>query len=350
MTSNSGLAATHTPSGGDGGPVTGEVRGPVARAMSARSVVRAEGLSKEYRSPWTLKVVQGLEDMTFDITAGEVVGLLGPNGAGKTTTLKLLTGLLKPTRGSAFMFDEPITNVHSRKRLGFLPEQPYFYDYLNGREYLELAGRLSGLDSREATRRADEWLGRVGLGDRPRLVLRKYSKGMLQRLGLAAALVHGPELLILDEPMSGLDPFGRRDVRELILEQRSLGTTILFSSHILPDVEMLCDRVLIVLHGRLARSATLHDLMAHGANGVEIRCVGAPVLEIPPAWRARLERHEHADGTAFQLSDATLLDEVVQWLMQHGVRLRAVTPQRASLEELFLAAAGHDAPHAQAVS
>ena len=308
------------------------------RRAAAREVVRAQALCKQYRSPWTLQTVDGLKDVSFEIAAGEVIGLLGPNGAGKTTTLKLLTGLIKPTRGTAWVLGEPITSVSSRRRLGFLPEQPYFYDYLNGVEYLELAGRLSGLAGRDAAARGREWLGRVGLSDRPRLILRKYSKGMLQRLGLAAALVHQPELLILDEPMSGLDPFGRRDVRELILEQRRMGTTILFSSHILPDVEMLCDRVLIIVDGRLVRTATLHDLMQHGAHGVEIRCVGSPVLEIPPAWMTKLARNEHADGTAFLLADATLLDEVVEWLMRSGVRLRAVTPQRATLEELFLAA------------
>jgi len=267
------------------------------------------------------------------------VVLPAPLGPSSPTTLKLLTGLLKPTRGTAAMFGEPITHRRSRRRMGFLPEQPYFYDYLNGLEYLELAGRLSGLQGREASARARDWLGRVGLGDRPRLLLRKYSKGMLQRLGLAAALVHSPELLILDEPMSGLDPFGRRDVRELVLEQRRQGTTILFSSHILPDVEMLCDRVMIIMGGRLVRTATLQDLMQHGAHGVEIRCVGSPVLELPAAWGGKLVRYEHADGTAFMLSEAPLLDEVLAWLIRAGVGLRAVTPQRATLEELFLSAA-----------
>jgi len=317
------------------------VSSPPAPGRAAdHAVVRVEGLSKQYRSPWTLRTVDGLTDVSFEIHPGEVVGLLGPNGAGKTTTLKLLTGLLKPTRGAAWMFGFPITDVKSRRRLGFLPEQPYFYDYLNGLEYLEFAGQLSGLTARDARARAREWLDRVGLGDRPRLVLRKYSKGMLQRLGLAAALVHGPELLILDEPMSGLDPFGRRDVRELILEQRERGTTILFSSHILPDVEMLCDRVLIIMSGRLVRTATLADLMEHGAHRVEIRCVGSPLLEIPAPWRDALSRSEHADGTAFMLNDPAQLDAVVKWLMKSGVSMRAVTPQRVSLEELFLAAVG----------
>jgi ABC-2 type transport system ATP-binding protein len=268
-----------------------------------------------------------------------VLGYLGPNGAGKTTTLKLLTGLLKPTRGHAWLLGESIDQPSSRRRVGFLPEQPYFYDSLNGIEYLEFAGRLSGLHAVEARRRAQQWLGRVGLGDRSRLKLRKYSKGMLQRLGLAAALVHDPELLILDEPMSGLDPFGRRDVRELILEQRRRGVTVMFSSHILPDVEMLCDRVGIVIGGRLTRTATVSELVQPGNTRVEIRCVGAPLLEIPPQWRDLLSRSEHAEGTVFLLDDDSRVNEVVQWLLRNGTVLRAVTPQRASLEELFLATA-----------
>src|SRR6185295_7656525 len=144
----------------------------------------------------------------------EVFGYLGPNGAGKTTTLKILTGLLKPTHGRAWLMGVPIEQIESRRSLGFLPEQPYFYDYLTGPEYLEFVARLSGLQGRQGSQAAKQWFGRVGLGERPRMVLRKYSKGMLQRLGLAAALVHAPRLVILDEPMSGLDPFGRRDVRD----------------------------------------------------------------------------------------------------------------------------------------
>jgi ABC-2 type transport system ATP-binding protein len=211
--------------------------------------VCARGLTKHYRHPWTLKTTHALDGVDLDIRRGEVFGYLGPNGSGKTTTVKLLTGLLKPSRGRAWLLGQPIESHACRRRLGYLPEQPYFYDSLNGLEYLELVGRLSGLLAHEADERGRAWLGRVGLADRPRLRLRKYSKGMLQRLGLAAALVHDPELLILDEPMSGLDPFGRREVRELILEQRRRGVTVMFSSHILPDVEMLCDRVAIVIGG-----------------------------------------------------------------------------------------------------
>jgi len=301
--------------------------------------VRARDLSKHYVHPWTLRVTRGLEGLDLDVRRGEVLGLLGPNGAGKTTTLKLLTGLLKPTRGNAWLMGEPVESTAARRSLGFLPEQPYFYDYLNGVEYLELAGQLSGLPSATARARARHWLGRVGLGERPRLVLRKYSKGMLQRLGLAAALVHEPGLLILDEPMSGLDPFGRRDVRDLITEQRERGVTVLFSSHILPDVEMLCDRVAIVIGGRLTRVATVGELVAGGSQAVEIRCAPGAVLEIPSHWAGRVTRTQRADESIFRVEDEAQLAEVLGWLLRAKVQVRAVTPQRPTLETLFMAAA-----------
>jgi len=327
--------------------------GGAPRVRHGEAVVRAVGLSKHYRNPWTLKVTRGLDDLDLELRRGEVLGYLGPNGAGKTTTLKLLTGLLKPSRGHATMFGLPIHDPRCRRGLGFLPEQPYFYDYLTGPEYLEFAGRLSGLGGAEASARAKRWFGRVGL-TKPRLVLRKYSKGMLQRIGLAAALLHEPELLILDEPMSGLDPFGRRDVRELILEQRDLGTTVMFSSHILPDVEMVCDRVAIVLDGRMVRTASVDELVGDGLQSVEIRVVGAPLLEIPPRWSGVLTRRERPDGTTLTLDDAAQLDECLKWLLSAGVGVRAVTPQRATLEDLFLTVAdqvrGQRAPDATHVA
>ena len=301
--------------------------------------MRTAGLGKSYRHPWSGRMVPGVTDLNIEVERGEVMGCLGPNGAGKTTTLKLLTGLLKPTTGGAWLFGVPIAEVESRRRLGFLPEQPYFYEYLTGIEYLEFAGRLSGLHGQDAHARARHWLGRVGLGGRPQLVLRKYSKGMLQRLGLASALLHEPALLILDEPMSGLDPFGRRDVRDLIEEQRDRGTTVLFSSHILPDVETLCDRVAIILAGRLTRVATVGEIVSGTRQRVEIRCARVPLLEVTPELRDVLERQDHSHDTVFLLHDDARLNEAIDWLLRKGARLRAVTPQRTSLEELFLATA-----------
>jgi ABC-2 type transport system ATP-binding protein len=259
-----------------------------------------------------------------------------------TTTLKLLTGLLKPTRGEAWLLGESIERVSSRQRLGFLPEQPYFYEYLNGVEYLELTGCLSGLAGEDARQRAKRWLGRVGLGDRPRLLLRKYSKGMLQRLGLASALLHDPELIILDEPMSGLDPFGRRDVRDLSHEQRERGTTVVFSSHILPDVETLCDRVAIVLHGRLTRLATVGELAERQPAARRNPLHRQSGDRVPGQPRGAVERRERPFETVFVLADDTRLNATLASLLQARAEIRAVTPQRATLEELFMAAARDD--------
>jgi ABC-2 type transport system ATP-binding protein len=314
-------------------------RPETGQGAPAGAAVCARGLCKRYRNPWTLKVTTGLEQLDLEVRRGEVMGYLGPNGAGKTTTLKLLTGLIQPSAGSAWLLGEPIASTQSRRRLGFLPEQPYFYDYLSGVEYLEMAGQLSGLGGAEASRRAKHWMGRVGLGDRPGLRLRKYSKGMLQRLGLAAALVHEPELLILDEPMSGLDPFGRRDVRELILEQKERGVTVLFSSHVLPDVEALCDRVAIVMRGRLQRVATVSELVDGGGHAVVFRCGGGAVLEVPAGWSAFLERRDRGGETEFTLREPARTHEVLAWLLQSRLEIRAVTPHRGSLEDLFLATA-----------
>jgi ABC-2 type transport system ATP-binding protein len=311
---------------------------PCAKADSSLAV-ETRALTKQYRNPWTMRVTRGVEDLDLRVRRGEVLGYLGPNGAGKTTTLKVLVGLHKATRGRAWILGEPVESPRSRRRLGFLPEQPYFYEYLSGLEYVTMVGRLSGLGGQEAHQRAGHWLGRVGLGERPRLRLRKYSKGMLQRLGLAAALVHDPELLILDEPMSGLDPFGRRDVRELILEQRARGTTVLFSSHILPDVEVLCDRIAIILQGRLTRMATVGELVQGSRQKVEIRCGSGAELRVPADFEGRLVLGHRAHETLFVLDDERLLHGVLDWLMKSGADIRAVTPQRNTLEEIFMATA-----------
>ena len=316
-----------------------------ARSMGELAL-DVRGLTKVYRHPWTMKVTPALNDVSFAVRKGEIFGYLGPNGAGKTTTIKMLTGLLKPTSGKAWLLGRSFEDVESRRKLGFLPEQPYFYDYLNGVEYLELAARLSGLGAREASRAARHWLGRVGLGERARMALRKYSKGMLQRLGLAAAMVHEPELLILDEPMSGLDPFGRRDVRDLVLEQRARGATVLLSSHILPDVEALCDRVGIVLRGRLERLASVGELVRGGTPRVELRLAGEPLFELPAALEGALERRTSAGDTVLTLHDASRQQEVLACLVQQRVTIQSVTPMRSSLEELFMAAAEGSAFHA----
>jgi len=304
--------------------------------VAGELAVRAAGLTKLYRHPWTLRVTRGVEDLDLEVRRGEVMGYLGRNGAGKTTTLKLLTGLHKPTRGGAWIFGESVETVTSRQRLGFLPEQPYFYDYLTGRETLEFAARLNGLGAAEARTSARHWLGRVGIADAENRRVRRYSKGMLQRLGLAAALIHEPDLLILDEPMSGLDPLGRRDVRDLLLEQRARGVTVLFSSHILPDVETLCDRVAIVHAGRLVRVEHVGEMSGLRSQRVEIRCEGGVLPAAPPALAPALTRIEHPGEATLVLEDGDRLGEALGWLLGAGVRIRAVSPQRVSLEEIYV--------------
>ena len=324
---------------GQPAPEDRSIPGRVDGRSGLEPAILTDGLGKSYRHPWTGRLVSGVEDLNLEVARGEVIGCLGPNGAGKTTTLKLLTGLLKPTTGNAWIFGVPITSVESRRRLGFLPEQPYFYEYLTGIEYLEFAGRLSGLHAHDAYARARHWIGRVGLSGREKWILRKYSKGMLQRIGLAAALLHDPELLILDEPMSGLDPFGRRDVRDIIDQQRERGTTVLFSSHIIPDVESLCDRVAIILAGRLTRVATVGEIVSGSRQRVEIRCARVPLLEVTPELRDVVERIDQSHDTLFVLHDDTHLNQTIEWLLRKGGRIRSVTPQRTSLEDLLVATA-----------
>src|SRR5260221_6663666 len=217
--------------------------------MSA--VIEIRGLRKAFRGHLGIGRTVAVDGLDLSVRTGEIFGLLGPNGAGKTTTLKMMLGLLRPDAGEIRLFGRPPQDVAARARLGFLPENPYFYDYLTAAEFLDLYGRLHGLDAADRKRRIASAITRVGLSGRERTALRKFSKGMTQRLGLAQAIQHDPELVILDEPMSGLDPIGRREVRDLILAQRAAGRTVFFSSHILQDAEMLCDRVAIVFKGQL---------------------------------------------------------------------------------------------------
>ncbi|MEO6950706.1 MAG: ABC transporter ATP-binding protein [Polyangia bacterium] len=281
-------------------------------------VVRADKLGKTFRLGLFKKRVEAVHDVSFEVERGEILGLLGPNGAGKTTTIKMLMGLIFPSRGRAEIFGRPVPTIESKRDLGFLPESPYFYDYLTGAELLDLMGQLCGLDRSTRRRRAGELLERVGLGpakDRP---LRKYSKGMLQRIGLAQALLNDPKLVVLDEPMSGLDPIGRKEVRDLILELRTEGRTILFSTHILSDVELLCDRVAIIAQGRLRESGALDRILSPLLLHTEI------VLE-GDAGKELVELDPSAD-----------VNERLRLALAEGKRIVSVTPRKESLEDLFV--------------
>src|SRR5689334_21429472 len=261
--------------------------------------VRADALTKTFRVGFWGRRVRAVVDLSFEVRSGEIFGLLGPNGAGKTTTLKMLLGFVKPTSGHAFIAGERVGTVASRRKLGYLPENPALYEFLRGDEYLVFAGRLCGLSGAHARRTAADLLERVGLAGRADRPIRKFSKGMVQRLALAQALIGDPSIVILDEPMSGLDPIGRKDVRDLILKIRDEGRTVLFSTHILSDVEAICDRVGSLVEGRLTDCGALADLVAPGARAVEL------VLEnAGPELVARLQH----DGTrVLQRDRATVL-------------------------------------------
>lgn len=221
-------------------------------------------ISKAFKGDIGGAHVQALSDISFSVPSGEVFGFLGPNGAGKSTTIKVLLNLIRPDVGSASILGLDVSRNEVRKQVGFLPENPYFYDYLTARELLWFGGRASGLAKKAIVQRGDELLERVGLNDAANRQLRTYSKGMVQRAGLALALIHDPEVVILDEPMSGLDPLGRKMVGDLIVDLKKQGKTVFFSSHILNDVERFSDRVAIIARGRLQTTGTLQDLLSGG--------------------------------------------------------------------------------------
>jgi ABC-2 type transport system ATP-binding protein len=309
------------------------LRSGEAPTAQAEPVLVTRGLSKSYR---TGHIVQGrrpaLVDLDLELRRGEILGYVGPNGSGKTTTFKLLMGLVRPDRGEAFILGEPLASRAWRHRAGYLPEQPYLYDYLTPAEYLDYAGRLFGIPREARRRRARELLSLVGLERSADVPMRRFSKGMLQRAGLAQALVNDPELVFLDEPMSGLDPVGRRLVRDLVLDLRKAGKTVLFSTHILSDAETLCDRVAVLRGGRLLSVGALGELLRLDVTHLEVLAAGiaadAAGLEIarraePVGDRLRLEV---AEGS---------LSRVVAAIESAGGRVLGVQPVRRTLEDYF---------------
>jgi ABC-2 type transport system ATP-binding protein len=303
-------------------------------------VVRTEQLTKDFLSGfWRPRPHRALDALTIEIPSGGVFGLLGPNGAGKSTTLKLLVDLLRPTAGTARLFDRPANDPAARARLGFLPENPTFYDHLTAEELLEYFAGLFGHTGAEGRQRAARVLDRVGLGADRRRPLRQYSKGMIQRVGLAQALVNDPELVVLDEPMSGLDPVGRREVREMILALRDEGRTILFSSHILSDAELLCSRVGILARGRLVAEGDLRELTSGQAAGSEVVVNGlSPTAAEAVGRRARRTTRIAEGRYAFEFESSVRPDAMVAELASAGAALVSVTPVRTTLEDVFMEA------------
>jgi ABC-2 type transport system ATP-binding protein len=292
------------------------------------------GLEKVYQVGfWRKKPKCALKPLHLQVEEGEVFGFLGPNGAGKTTTLKMLMGLVYPTSGSARILGGDISEPAVRAQIGFLPEHPYFYDYLTGRELLEYYGRLSGMPSTGRSEKVSEMLSLVGLADAGDLQLRKYSKGMLQRVGIAQAILHDPKVVFLDEPMSGLDPMGRREVRDLMEQLKKQGKTVFFSTHILSDAEALCDRVAIIHLGELRGIGAVEDLTAKMHGRVELIWLGKTI----PAGIQALKADCFVTGdTVRAVLDGSQQDAAIEILRRERLHLISLTPVRASLEDYFL--------------
>jgi ABC-2 type transport system ATP-binding protein len=297
--------------------------------------IEIRGLAKDYPVGfWKNTLRPALKPLELTVESGEAFGFLGPNGAGKTTTLKLLMGIIFPSAGSANILGQHFLDPEVKKRIGFLPEQPYFYDYLSAPELLDYYAGLSGVAAAERKKRAGAVLERVGLGDVGNKQLRKFSKGMLQRVGIAQAIIHDPEVVFLDEPMSGLDPLGRHEVRGLIQGLKDEGKTIFFSTHILSDAEALCDRVAVVHKGELRGVGVVNDLRSNVANKTEVIWEGAQAL----AAVTGLLSESHVTGESVRATVGSGdLDQLLEKLRQQRGRLVSVTPLHGTLEDYFLA-------------
>ena len=300
--------------------------------------IRTEDLTKDYAIGfWRKRPYRALDRLTIDVAPGEVFGFLGPNGAGKTTTLKLLMQLIYPTSGRAEILGRPVGDVTMKRRIGYLAENPYFYDYLTAEELLTYFAGLFGYRDPERRRRVSALLDQVGIGVERRMQLRKFSKGMLQRVGIAQALINEPEVVFFDEPMSGLDPLGRREVRFLILGLRDRGCTVFFSSHILADAEALCSRVAILARGRLMTTGRLTDLFAFEIRGWELVVANLSREALDRLPGAVQRATPISEGRyALDLSLAEPPERVLSELVAAGARLVSLNPVRDTLEDFFM--------------
>jgi ABC-2 type transport system ATP-binding protein len=302
------------------------------------SAIEILGLEKIYNVGfWGKRARRALCPLNFSVEEGEIFGFLGPNGAGKTTTLKILMGLVFPTGGTARILGMELDDPRMKAQIGFLPEQPYFYDHLTARELLNYYGQLSGVNSGQLSGKVNAVLEKVKLTDSANVQLRKFSKGMLQRAGIAQAILHDPKVVFLDEPMSGLDPMGRREVRNLIEELKSAGKTVFFSTHILSDAEALCDRVAILHQGELRGVGAVAELTASVHGNVEIVWHGN---RVPAGMKSMLKECHAAAETMRVVVEDVNQDAVLETIRHEGLRLISVTPVRTSLEDYFVAQLG----------
>jgi len=311
------------------------------------AAIEIENLTKDYPTGFLdLKTKRSLDALTMQVETGEVFGFLGPNGAGKSTTIKLLMSLIFPTAGTARILGKPISDIAMHQDVGYLPEQPYFYDYLTAAELLDYFARIHDLKEKDRRERIAKMLKKVGLETAGKIQLRKYSKGMLQRVGLAQAVLHDPQVVILDEPMSGLDPVGRREVRDIILELKQEGKTVLFSTHILSDAEVLCDRVGVIVGGKLRGTGAPDELVGIKSQGMEILFEMAANAPGAAAILTKAVR----TGTRYRLhAEEGELYRAIEELRLAGARILSVTQVKATLEEYFMHLVEADRAQAAAV-
>lgn len=306
------------------------------------NIIEIENLSKDYEVGfWKKKKVRALDNLNLKVEGGQIFGFLGGNGAGKTTTIKILMSLMFPTTGTARILGEDISNTKMHSRIGYCPENPYFYDYLKARELMDYFGELLGLDKQTRNRKTEELLTKVGLEEKDwNKQLRKFSKGMLQRVGLAQSLINDPEIVFMDEPMSGLDPIGRREIRELIADLREKGTTVFMSTHILSDIEALCDNVAILRGGKLAATGNLNDLLTKSGETqiyeITVKGIPAELLQTKIAEISGATVSAKPNGANIQVLEEKDVDRVLPIIRRENGSLISVQPVRQSLEELFV--------------
>jgi ABC-2 type transport system ATP-binding protein len=304
--------------------------------------VEIKNLSKDYETGfWKKKRVRALDDLSLNVRPGQIFGFLGGNGAGKTTTIKTLMRLIFPTEGSARILGHDIADVQMHRRIGYCPENPYFYDYLTARELMDYFGELFGHEKAQRKTKTEDLLNAVGLNEKDwKKQLRKYSKGMLQRVGLAQSLINDPEIVFLDEPMSGLDPVGRREIRELIAGLRVKGTTVFMSTHILSDIEALCDEVAILRNGKLAASGSLNDLLTMSGESraleISIQNVASEAIREQIEFISGSTITSEPSGAIIRVLDENDIDAVLEVTRKAGGRLASIQPVKQSLEELFV--------------
>ncbi len=299
--------------------------------MNAISIV---GLVKKYGWFFSRRKVIAVNNLSMDVVTRQIFGFLGPNGAGKTTTIKVLLGLVIPDAGSARIFDHDVQDRDIKGRVGFLPDNPCFYNHLSGREFIAFCGKLMHLSRMDRYRRADELLEKMGLGEAAEDKIEGYSRGMLQRLGIAQALINNPDLVILDEPVSGLDPLGRREVKQILIDLRSEGKTVFFSSHILADVEEMCDEVSIMNRGRLLVKGPVANVVA--VKGIRVYARGLTPDKIDSASRITPNIAREGERWVFEVADAAKKDEIIAFIQAEGGQVDDITTRKETLEESFL--------------